>query len=78
MRTDWPPRTRDDEPMVAVECHCGTLLVSTTESGLASQLAVHWRREDWGIDMATRSDVSVASRWIASHAFRLTSAELED
>jgi len=71
-------RIGDAARLVAVECHCGTLLVSTTESGLASQLAVHWRQEDWAIDAATEADVSVATRWLAEHAFGLDDADLQD
>jgi hypothetical protein len=71
-------RIGDEAGLVAAECHCGTLLVSTTEPGLASQLGVHWRREDWGINLATPNDITVASRWLRTHAFRLTAAELED
>ncbi len=63
--------------MVAVECHCGTLLVSTTETGLASQLAVHWRREDWGVDAPSAADVTVAARWIQDRAFEMSEAELD-
>jgi hypothetical protein len=71
-------RISDDAGLVAAECRCGTLLVSTTESGLASQIAVHWRREDWSIDEATEADVSVATRWVADHAFALRYADLQD
>ena len=71
-------RRQSSTRMVAVECHCGTLLVSTSETGLASQLAVHWRREDWGVDGASPGDVRVAQRWIAPRAFELEEMELED
>lgn len=67
-----------DAPMVGIECRCGRLLVSTTEEGLAAQLAVHWHREDWAVDRATQADVAVATRWVASHAFAIDEADLQD
>jgi hypothetical protein len=71
-------RPQHDAPMFAIECRCGRLLVSTTEDGLAAQLAVHWHREDWAVDRASPADVSVATRWVATHAFEIDEADLQD
>jgi hypothetical protein len=68
----------DDPLLVAVGCRCGQVLSSSTRSGLAAQLAVHWRHDDWATDLATAQDVAVARRWVAMHAVDVSAAELDD
>jgi hypothetical protein len=69
-------RTTHDPAIVAIECRCGEILTSSTDEGLAAQLAVHWRRDDWATDQPSAGDLRIAQRWVAAHAFEIDESEL--
>lgn len=70
-------RTTHDPAIVAIECRCGEILTSSTDEGLAAQLAVHWRRDDWATDEPSAGDLSLARRAVALHAFEIDESELD-
>jgi hypothetical protein len=70
-------RRTDGDVLVGVQCRCGAILAASSESGLAAQLAVHWRTDDWAVDLPSSSDLEVARRFVASHAFELDDDELD-
>lgn len=72
-----PVLRRREEALLGVRCRCGTVLAASSESGLAAQLAVHWRTDDWAVDLPSASDEDVALRFVTRHAFELDDDELD-
>jgi hypothetical protein len=70
-------RRADGDSILGVRCRCGAILASSSEAGLTAQLAVHWRTDDWVVDLPSASDLRAARRWVDGHAFELDDDELD-